>query len=162
MFGFSLFIKDVYADINEICLHFPLFPFSSKYGVAVFSPTKSTFSLTSDPYVVSDIFLLPENRWFLRYYQKKRVVYIYLSGWRDSNPHAFRHNILSVTCLPISPHPVKSIQTISVVTFVSSLLDSSLQPLMNEELYQYFYILVSNHFMKLFYNVSQLEMLFVC
>ena len=56
----------------------------------------------------------------------------------------------------------KSIQTISVVTFVSSLMDSSLQPLVKLELYQYFYILVSNHFMKLFYNVSQLEMLFVC
>ena len=102
MFGFNIF-----ADINEICLHFPLFPFSTKYGVAVFSPAKSTFSLTSDPYVVSDIFLLPENRWFLRYYQKKRVVYIYLSGWWDSNPHAFRHQILSLTRLPIPPHPVK-------------------------------------------------------
>ena len=40
-------------------------------------------------------------------------------------------------------------------------MDSSLQPLAKLELYQYFYILVSNHFMKLFYNVSQLEMLIV-
>lgn len=28
-----------------------------------------------------------------------------LCGWRDSNPHASRHQILSLACLPISPHP---------------------------------------------------------
>jgi hypothetical protein len=28
-----------------------------------------------------------------------------MSGWRDSNPHTLRHQILSLTCLPISPHP---------------------------------------------------------
>ena len=29
----------------------------------------------------------------------------YLCGWRDSNPHASRHKILSLACLPIPPHP---------------------------------------------------------
>ena len=87
MFGFNIF-----ADINEICLHFPLFPFSTKYGVAVFSPAKSTFSLTSDPYVVSDIFLLPENRWFLRYYQKSEL-FIFIcrdGGTRTHTPFDIR------------------------------------------------------------------------
>jgi hypothetical protein len=28
-----------------------------------------------------------------------------LSGWRDSNPHASRHQILSLARLPITPHP---------------------------------------------------------
>ena len=148
MFGFN-----IYADINEICLHFPLFPFSTKYGVAVFSPAKSTFSLTSDPYVVSDIFLLPENRWFLRYYQKKRVVYIYLSGWRDSNPHAFRHNILSVTCLPISPHPVKKHSNDFRSHVCRNLMDLSLHPLYELVPYLYSHTFVSLHFMKLFYSV---------
>lgn len=37
----------------------------------------------------------------------KLIYYIYakLSGWRDSNPHALWHNILSVTWLPITSHP---------------------------------------------------------
>ncbi len=26
-------------------------------------------------------------------------------GWGDSNPHAVRHQILSLGCLPISTHP---------------------------------------------------------
>jgi hypothetical protein len=26
-------------------------------------------------------------------------------GWRDSNPHALRHQILSLARLPITPHP---------------------------------------------------------
>ena len=93
MFGVSLFIKDVYADINEICLHFPLFPFSSKYGVAVFSPAKSTFSLTSDPYVVSDIFLLPENRWFFNATTKKCELFIFIcrdGGTRTHTPFDIR------------------------------------------------------------------------
>ena len=29
-------------------------------------------------------------------------------GWRDSNPHASRHQILSLARLPISPHPQKN------------------------------------------------------
>ena len=29
-----------------------------------------------------------------------------MSGWRDSNPHALRHQILSLARLPITPHPV--------------------------------------------------------
>ncbi len=28
-----------------------------------------------------------------------------MCGWRDSNPHASRHQILSLARLPISPHP---------------------------------------------------------
>lgn len=28
-------------------------------------------------------------------------------GWRDSNPHASQHQILSLACLPISPHPLR-------------------------------------------------------
>ena len=54
---------------------------------------------------------------------------------------------------------IKSIQMISVVTFVSSLLNSSLQPLERKNL---IYILVpwSQPFMKLFYSTSQLEMLY--
>jgi len=31
---------------------------------------------------------------------------IHLCGWRDSNPHALRRQILSLVCLPISPHPL--------------------------------------------------------
>ena len=27
------------------------------------------------------------------------------SGWRDSNPHALRHQILSLACLPVPAHP---------------------------------------------------------
>mgnify|MGYP006909078678 CR=1 FL=1 len=29
-------------------------------------------------------------------------------GWRDSNPHALRHMILSHARLPIPPHPQRS------------------------------------------------------
>ena len=29
-----------------------------------------------------------------------------LCGWRDSNPHALRHQILSLARLPITPHPL--------------------------------------------------------
>lgn len=29
-----------------------------------------------------------------------------MCGWRDSNPHALRRQILSLVCLPISPHPL--------------------------------------------------------
>ena len=30
---------------------------------------------------------------------------LFLCGWRDSNPHASRHQILSLARLPITPHP---------------------------------------------------------
>ena len=33
---------------------------------------------------------------------KASLIY-FLSAWGDSNPHAFRHYILSVACLPIPP-----------------------------------------------------------
>ena len=32
-----------------------------------------------------------------------------LCGWGDSNPHAFRHQILSLGCLPIPTHPPRCI-----------------------------------------------------
>ena len=32
-------------------------------------------------------------------------------GWRDSNPHALRRQILSLVCLPISPHPLVCISS---------------------------------------------------
>ena len=38
---------------------------------------------------------------------------ISLSGWRDSNPQAFRRQILSLVRLPISPHPVKLLSSMS-------------------------------------------------
>ena len=31
--------------------------------------------------------------------------FLHQSGWRDSNPHALRHQILSLACLPVSAHP---------------------------------------------------------
>ena len=31
-------------------------------------------------------------------------------GWGDSNPHAVRHQILSLGCLPISTHPQVAVQ----------------------------------------------------
>ena len=31
---------------------------------------------------------------------------LFLCGWRDSNPHASRRQILSLIRLPISPHPL--------------------------------------------------------
>ena len=33
-----------------------------------------------------------------------------LCGWGDSNPHAVRHQILSLGCLPISTHPQVAVQ----------------------------------------------------
>lgn len=41
-------------------------------------------------------------------YHKKRgkpFSFPLMCGWRDSNPHAVKHQILSLACLPISPHP---------------------------------------------------------
>ena len=32
-------------------------------------------------------------------------VFLQQSGWRDSNPHALRHQILSLVCLPVPAHP---------------------------------------------------------
>ena len=38
---------------------------------------------------------------------KHLSLFVFLCGWRDSNPHASRRQILSLVRLPISPHPLK-------------------------------------------------------
>ena len=41
-------------------------------------------------------------------------------GWRDSNPHAVKHQILSLACLPISPHPQTVLAGIYASSFAAS------------------------------------------
>ena len=46
-----------------------------------------------------------------------RFTPLIVCGWRDSNPHAIKHQILSLAWLPITPHPHPVIQV--SITWVS-------------------------------------------
>ena len=53
------------------------------------------------PFFILELYCYPK---YLFTYKGVRVTMISY-GWRDSNPHASRHKILSLACLPIPPHP---------------------------------------------------------
>lgn len=94
----------------------------------------------------------------------KLIYYIYakLSGWRDSNPHALWHNILSVTWLPITSHPeLKHPNDFRshICRFSDRFIALSARTRKN-----LIYILASSsqlYRIRLLYNAPQLEMLFV-
>jgi hypothetical protein len=46
----------------------------------------------------------------LSFFKGKQGGYFLLCGRRDSNPHAVRHQILSLARLPIPPRPLNAVQ----------------------------------------------------
>ena len=46
----------------------------------------------------------------LSFFKVKQGGYFLLCGRRDSNPHAVRHQILSLARLPIPPRPLNAVQ----------------------------------------------------
>ena len=65
-----------------------------------------------------------KNRLFILLTGKTRRLFL-LCGRRDSNPHAVRHQILSLARLPIPPRPLNAVQ-MYVIYFTHTIRQSNL------------------------------------